>query len=204
MTESPAEKLSPKGYASGRATKLEIIKRASEAFSQQGFHGTSLRSIARSANVDHSTLIHHFGNKTKLLRAVLEWHDGHAMDAQASMPSSAKELAAGMIELARYNQTVPGLVQLHSMLSAEATTEDHPARNYLQLRHKILLDVLGSAVQQQRDAGAVANNGLTAQQCAAMIISTWEGLQVFDTLNPGVIDIPSLLEKVFSDAFGLK
>lgn len=191
------------GYATGRATKTQILERAAQAFSEQGFHGASLRGIARSAGVDHSTLIHHFGNKPKLLRAVLEWHDGHAMTMNTTLLVSAQELADGMVELARYNQTVPGLVQLHSMLSAEAASADHPARDYMRLRHQILIDVLGGAIERQRAAGSLANNGLTPQENATMLISVWDGLQVFDALNPSDIDLPHLLQHALYTALGL-
>ena len=193
----------PGSYVTGRATRREIIARAAEAFSQQGFHGASLRGIARSAGVDHSTLIHHFGNKTKLLRAVLEWHDGHSMAAQPAIPKNPAELADAFVEVARYNQTVPGLVQLHSMLSAEAAAEDHPARDYLKLRHQVLVDLLANTIAAQRTAGALTDDGRTPAQHAILIIATWDGLQLYESLHPGEINVPALLGDTLRGAFGL-
>lgn len=193
----------PGGYATGRATRREIIARAAETFSQQGFHGASLRGIARSAGVDHSTLIHHFGNKTKLLRAVLEWHDGHSMTAQPAVPKDPQELASAFVEVARYNQTVPGLVQLHSMLSAEAAAPDHPARDYLKLRHQVLVDVLAKTITDQRAAGALTDDGRTPTEHAILIIATWDGLQLYESLHPGEIDVPALLGATLREKFGV-
>ena len=67
------------GNARGQRTRIEIIEQAAQAFSESGFHGTSLRSIARSSGIDHSTLKHHFANKEELLAAVLRWRDWHGL-----------------------------------------------------------------------------------------------------------------------------
>lgn len=191
------------GYAKGRATEAEIIQRASEAFAQQGFYGASLRGIARSAGVDHSTLIHHFGTKAKLLLAVVAWHDNQVSGQELEGPLTARKIADALIGRARFNQKFPGLVQLHSQLSVEAISPEHPAHEYMQRRHEILVKLISGVIQTQQDAGAVADTGLSPQIQAAMIISTWDGLQIYDALHPGEIDVPALMQRVFYDAFGI-
>lgn len=216
------------GYASGRTTKSSIVERAAEAFAQSGFHGASMRSIARAAGVDHSTLIHHFGNKTNLLLAVLEWHDMQHLPA--GMPATFNpeeitlnpaELAGMLVAVAERNARAPGLVRLLGMLSAEAASEDHPARAALQARHQALRGVLASAIRTQRenasapvtaDPGSEAPEGkgptaqegdLSPEATAALIIATWDGLQSYDALHPGEIDVPTMLAHVLRPALGL-
>lgn len=194
------------GYVNGRATKHQIVARAAEAFAQQGFHGASVRGIARAAGVDHSTLLHHFGDKTALLLAVLEWQDAQHLPEDLSTLSATptpEAVADGFVATARRNLAAPGLVQLLSVMTAEAGSPDHPARAFLQRRQQIPQRVMAETIRAQRLAGAVDDDGTTPEQAAALLIATWEGLQVYDALNPGVVDVPAALGAVLRRAFGL-
>lgn len=191
------------GYVNGRATKDTIVARAAESFAQQGFHGASMRGIARAAGIDHSTLLHHFGSKTALLLAVLEWHDAQHLPPEMPAHITAETVADGFEATAERNQSAPGLVQLLSVMSAEAGTPDHPARESLQQRHSVLVDVIASTIRRQREAGVAADDGLTPEQSAALIVATWEGLQVYDALHPGELDVPALVGRALRAAFGL-
>ncbi|CAM3467733.1 TetR/AcrR family transcriptional regulator [Isoptericola cucumis] len=193
-----------KEYATGRVTRRAIIAEAAEAFAEKGFHGASLRGIAREAGVDHATLMHHFGNKTALLLAVIEWHD--AQDAATSLPAmdfTVEGVVDAFVGVAERNRATPGLVQLLSTLSAEAGREGHPARAALQQRHQVLVDVFAAIIRLRRDEGAVDDDGLSPEVHAALIVSTWEGLQVYDALHPGDVDVPELLARTLRRELGL-
>lgn len=209
MTAARSTTAHESGYATGRATKRAIVARAAEAFAQRGFHGASLRSIAREAGVDHSTLLHHFGNKTALLMAVIAWHDEQNVPPDAPDLSAIadrltpEEMVEGFVSTARRNAQNPGLVQLLSILTAEAGSPDHPARPALQARHDQLTGIIGAMIRRQRDAGALDDDGLTPAERAALVVATWEGLQVYDALHPGEIDVPALVEREFRAALGV-
>lgn len=217
--------------AMGRATKQSIVASAADAFAQRGFYGTSLRSIAREAGVDHSTLLHHFGNKTALLIAVIEWHDtmGGPLDvpeeitaevvaavleqvlsrsgSSATPPPHVGNVAESIAdmygEIAARNATTPGLVQLLSLLTAEAGAPDHPARETLQRRHDLSVKALASVIHLQRSRVATLEDDLTPEDRAAVVIATWEGLQMYDALHPGQLDVPALVRASLREAFGL-
>lgn len=191
------------GYVNGRATKHAIVARAAESFAQQGFYGASMRAIARAAGVDHSTLLHHFKNKEALLISVLEWQDAQHMPVEMPQEADAETIANGFEAVARRNQDAPGLVRLLSVVSAEAGALEHPARNVLQQRHSVLVDVIASTITRQRAAGAVDADALAAEQRAALVVATWEGLQVYDALHPGELDVPKLVGMTVREAFGI-
>ncbi|MFV0451313.1 MAG: TetR/AcrR family transcriptional regulator [Propioniciclava sp.] len=155
--------------------------------------------------MDHSTLLHHFGTKNALLVAVLGWHDEEQYRRwQVGNPGTVpldldtEDLIAGFVETARRNAEAPGLVRLLSTLSAEAGHDGHPARTFLQHRHELLTRVLTRAIDQARGRGVTSD--LNAADEAALIIGTWEGLQVYDALHPGQIDVPALLERTLQAA----
>ncbi|WP_313279720.1 TetR/AcrR family transcriptional regulator [Timonella senegalensis] len=200
--KSPDDALNS-GYASGRATKKAIVASAAEAFAQKGFYGTSLRGIAAAAGVDHSTLMHHFGNKTNLMLAVIEWHDQQQLKAEFPTSLSAEAIVEGFVHTAERNRNSPGLVQLLTILTAEAGTEDHPAREVLQKRHQRLITLFSWVIKHQRAKLKLPDDDMTPEQRAAMILATWDGLQMFDALHPGVLDVPTMVERTLRDAFGL-
>lgn len=52
------------------STKEKILSAARTLFVEHGFAGTAMGKIAQLAEVNHSLIFHHFGNKEKLWRAV--------------------------------------------------------------------------------------------------------------------------------------
>lgn len=194
----------PKEYATGRETRRAIIAKAAEAFAEKGFHGASLRGIAREAGVDHATLMHHFGNKNALLLAVIDWHD--TQDAATSLPAmdfTVEGVVDAFVGVAERNRTTPGLVQLLSTLTAEAGREGHPARAALQQRHQVLVDIFAALVRLRREEGAVEDDRLSPEAHAALILATWEGLQVYDALHPGDVDVPEMLARTLRRELGI-
>lgn len=190
-------------YQASSHTRREIVERAAEAFGTQGFQGASLRGIAKAAGINHSTLIHHFGNKATLLVEVLKWRDRNAAPANLDLNMTTDSLISALVEVARLNQQMPGITQLFSVMLAEAGDPGHPAREYLQLRHRGHLSMFSQIVEGRRAAGSLAPNGLSPEQEAARIVATWEGLEVFDRLHPGLIDLPTALEVTLRTSFGL-
>lgn len=192
------------GYARGRATKQQIVIAAADAFGQKGFHGASLRAIAREAGVDHSTLLHHFGNKTALLVAVLEWHDAQMLPAEMPEVITPQYVADAFVATAERNKAQPGIVQLLSVMVAEAGHEGHPARESMQGRHDMITWLMSMVIRQARVSGSVTGDPLSPEERAAVIVSMWDGMQIYDALHPGVLDVPAILRRELETAFGLQ
>jgi AcrR family transcriptional regulator len=54
-----------------KPTEQRILEAAGKLFSQQGFHATGMRAIARAAKVSLGTIYHHFKSKEEMLLALL-------------------------------------------------------------------------------------------------------------------------------------
>lgn len=54
----------------GRDTRGAVLSAALDLFAERGFHGTSMREIARAVGVRESALYHHFPNKQELFRVM--------------------------------------------------------------------------------------------------------------------------------------
>ncbi|SDP70703.1 DNA-binding transcriptional regulator, AcrR family [Pedococcus dokdonensis] len=65
--------MSPRGRRPGGAdTRQAIVEAARVDFAEQGYDGTSLRGIARRAEVDPALVHHYFGGKPQLFAAVMD------------------------------------------------------------------------------------------------------------------------------------
>jgi AcrR family transcriptional regulator len=53
----------------------QVVAAGLAVFAASGFHGGSVREIARRAGLSQAGLLHHFPSKEHLLRAVLAWRD---------------------------------------------------------------------------------------------------------------------------------
>ncbi len=116
-----------RGYAKGRAKREEILDQAMAMFGEAGYRGASLRVIANRCGISHPGLLHHFPTKESLLLAVLEHRD--AVDGEwleAGRPTGVDRLRR-LVDLAALNAQRRGIVELFCVLSAEATSADHPA-----------------------------------------------------------------------------
>jgi AcrR family transcriptional regulator len=62
----------------GEQTRLIILQAAHDLFIKQGYHGTSMRQIAKEANIALGGLYNHFNNKEAVFEAVfLAFHPYH-------------------------------------------------------------------------------------------------------------------------------
>lgn len=53
-------------------TKTVIVDSAVENFQSRGYHGTSIRDIARSADMTAASIYHHFSSKQQILQHIME------------------------------------------------------------------------------------------------------------------------------------
>jgi AcrR family transcriptional regulator len=67
----------------GAARREQILDAAVELFAQRGYRGTGLLELADRVGMTHAGILHHFGTKEELLRAVMARRD-EILDRQAS------------------------------------------------------------------------------------------------------------------------
>lgn len=57
----------------GESTKERIFKEAVDLFAAKGFHGTSMRDLAKQTGIKESSIYNHFQGKDSILDAILEY-----------------------------------------------------------------------------------------------------------------------------------
>jgi AcrR family transcriptional regulator len=192
-----AAKRKPRGeYAKSRAKRIAILDAALEVFAQSGYRSGSLREVAARVGMSEAGLLHHFPNKVKLLEGVLDRRDDLALSFIGLDAEDGAERLRGLVELAEYNASIPGVVELYCTLSAEATAPDHPAHGYFVRRYEYTRSMIGGAFQHLADTGRLVA-GVDPARAAVTTISLWDGLQVQWLLDRSVLDMADQLRRYF-------
>lgn len=170
----------------GRARRAEIIETATEAFSRGGFAGASIMEISAAVGLTRAGLLHHFSSKEDLLIAVLQRRE--EIDRGVFVRSMAGAapgigILRGIVNLARRNETVPGLVRLFVVLSAEATDPAHPAHGYFVAHYARIHRGTADALRAVRRHGAL-RDGVDPEAFATRLVALQDGLQLQWLLDP--------------------
>lgn len=80
-----------------KSTKDRIFEAAVELFSTKGFHGTSMRDLAREVGIKESSLYNHFSGKEAILKAILDYQIT-VFQAALPTPEEMEETAAGFTD----------------------------------------------------------------------------------------------------------
>lgn len=179
------------GYAKGDARREHIVEVATEVFGTQGFRAATMLQIAAACGISRTGLLHHFPTKESLLEAVLAHRDSGGPDADLVGAGPRRRLDQ-LVAVVEHNATEPRIVNLFSVLSAEAGDPEHPAHAYFAARYARLRAELGGALRQLQSDGALVP-GTDPDSLAVEIIALMDGLQVQWVLAPDQVDMAAVL-----------
>ncbi|MFJ3959009.1 TetR/AcrR family transcriptional regulator [Arthrobacter sp. NPDC090010] len=159
-------------YAKGEAKREEILRTALEVFASEGYHGTSIREIARRCGLSGPGLLHYFGSRENLLTEVLQARA--AFNSQTFFAGEPDAIEA-LMKLLDHNETVPGLISLYLVLAGDAGAPEHPAATYFASRFPQARELITHAVRAQ---GLRPRAGLNDDEAASILIAVMDGIQV--------------------------
>ena len=168
----------------GRTRREAIVEAAYVAFAAQGYHRASLRQIAEQVGVSAGAIFRHFANKEELLVAVLEhWRretDAHMAPHESDYPDSLGKFRA----LAGFHVQNRGVLELFIMLSAEATSPEHPAHDFIVDRYERIVGYIADGLRRGIRAGTfhIAQDDVEFQ--ARMLVAVLDGLELQWLLDP--------------------
>ncbi len=181
---APRKKQRPREQTAIR--RQEILRAATKVFATKGYHAGTLNDVAELAGMTHAGVLHHFGSKENLLRAVIEYRD--SVDSSEAHAAYKLDFFRHLVATARLNAKRPGIVQTYVVLSAEAVTEGNPGTDYFTGRFTGLRELV---VDQIRTL-APSDDPLTEaefQAAASNVIALMDGLQVQWLLDPESVDL---------------
>jgi AcrR family transcriptional regulator len=175
-----------------RASREKIIQAATELFAQQGFRGAKMADIAKAADLTEPGLLHHFPSKTHLLMEVLKERD--RIDSErmrTTLQRNGNHFLEAGIELVEHNETVPGLVQLFTLLVAEGISQDHPAHAFFTERYQRERERMAVVIARAQQANEVRSD-IPAETLVVLIFAMMDGLQVQWLLEPEQINMSGM------------
>lgn len=181
------------GYAKGDARREHILEVATEIFGTQGYRAATMLQIAAACDISRTGLLHHFPTKESLLEAVLARRDasGHETKEPVADDDPRARLRR-LLAVVEHNATQPRIVNLFSVLSAEAGDPAHPAHDYFAQRYERLRTELQEACRSLATADQLVPDA-DPHALAIELIALMDGLQVQWVLAPEHIDMVAIL-----------
>lgn len=186
-------------YAKTAGVRLRILEACEEAFGETGFYASTMKDIAKRADISHTGLLHHFARKEELLVAVLELRDERSVSFLQSTgaldtTSDPIEVLRAMLKIFIENELRPGIVELHCVLSGEATAADHPAHTYYANRSQALRDFYARTYTALAERGLL-RSAIDVQTLATITISLVNGIQTQWLYHRDSVDIEHTLRQ---------
>ncbi|MFI1484041.1 TetR/AcrR family transcriptional regulator [Streptomyces sp. NPDC020747] len=168
-------------YAKSAEVRRRILEACVDAFGETGFYGATMKDIAKRAEISHTGLLHHFARKEDLLIAVLELRDERGAQflksADAIDPAAHPvEALRGMLAVIVDSELQPGIMELHCVLSGEATSPGHPAHTYFANRYRSVRRFYTEAYTALAERGELRSE-VDPATLAAMTLALINGLQ---------------------------
>ena len=168
-----------------------------DAFAQTGFHGATMKDVARRAGISYTGLLHHFPNKEDLLIAVLEFRgeqSSRLLDEIDGRDAARRPLDAlrGLLEVVADNELRPGLLELHCVIAGEAVSAGHPAHAYYSDRYRKLRAFFTTVFEALAESGELRSATAPAA-LATMTLGLLNGLQAQWLYDRDTVDVAGCL-----------
>ncbi|MER5836535.1 helix-turn-helix domain-containing protein, partial [Streptomyces sp. NPDC002130] len=184
----------------GVERRRAMVDAAIELFSRQGVRGTGVAAIAERAGVTPSALIHHFGSKDGLVRAVLEEADRRALErlsiTEGAQPTLNEAFDWFIRDAEHTAATERDLAALHTTLTAENLDPGSVLHTWFRDRGRALrrhLTSLFARAMADGSARADLNPAVLAAETAAFV----EGVHLLWLLDPEHVDLASVHRSYF-------
>ncbi|MFJ4561743.1 TetR/AcrR family transcriptional regulator [Streptomyces massasporeus] len=184
----------------GVERRRAMVDAAIELFARQGVRGTGVAAIAERAGATPSALIHHFGSKDGLVRAVLEEADRRALQRLSVPPDAEPTLDEAFDWFVRDAEhtaaTERRLAALHTTLTAENLQPGSVLHTWFRDRGRALRSHL-SGLFGRAVADGSARPGLDPALLAAETAAFLEGAHLLWLLDPEQVDLTALHRSYF-------
>ena len=179
----------------GIARRESILEAAVRLFAKRGFRATGIIPLAQEVGLSHVGLLHHFGTKEDLLRAVVARRESE--EEEEARGALAPLGLAGLKELAkRGHQLVanPLHPRLYTVLIAENLDAGDPLHDYFVDRYRRVRASISRSIREGQRGGEIRPD-VDADRIAAEILSFIVGTQIQWLLDPDSIDVNGAYER---------
>jgi AcrR family transcriptional regulator len=196
---NPDQSSTPEGrrgpYAKTAERRRSIVAAAHTVFAAHGYRGGSLQDVADRVGMSQTSLLYYFPSKSELLLAVLNYRDSIDGDG-GSLLDPAEGLVAVVLRQAAYNEKIPGVIELYTVLCAESLTQNHPGREFFVHRFEALRASYTRKFTELQQAGCLRTE-VDPARAAATLVALWDGIQTQWLVEPASVDVVLTLRDYF-------
>lgn len=172
--------------------QLEILNAAEKLFEEKGFDGTSVRDIAKAADVNLAMISYYFGSKDKLLETLFEVRlDSFKIDEDSILDSklSAYESLEKLIHV--FIKTMNGNAGVYKILSVEGGIKQRliNSNSFARIKRNNL-NLVTNVVKKGVDAG-VFNPTISPILVHSTIMGSFIDFQINRRFLQNVLEITS-------------
>ncbi len=184
------------GPTAGPHTVQAILQSAFELFVRQGYHGTSMRQVARAAGISPAAIYNHFASKEALFSALLRDRVPHWALMDALRAAQGSDAAALLLDaLRRMEEVTSGLYPNMRLLFVELL--EFQGRHALDLA-SVLLPEVRSFVERLAalDEGVRRWPPMIVARAILGLFMSYSMTQVFFRQAPGLEAGPEDLQRL--------
>lgn len=179
--------------------RAQIIAAAEELFSRHGYRGTGLAEVAARVGLSLPGVLHHFGSKEGLLRAVIAQRDAESeANGRRLLDLGGSEGLRGLAEAMARNQAKPEIIRLFTVLVAENVEPDAPLHDHFVQRYRTMRLLLSAGLRESQVRGEIRGD-VDVEAKAAEIVAVLDGLQTQWLLDPDEVDLTARVESYLTD-----
>jgi AcrR family transcriptional regulator len=184
-------KIKRRNSEKGNRRREEILTAAMRHFSTDGYQSASFAAIAESVGLTLPGLLHYFPTKVDLLLAILEKRDVETVAFLRHADSDWRKFLLELVEMIKFNTSIPGVVRLFALLNAESLTNNHPGQDWFLRRAEFVKGRVSKALQLGIAAGEICET-VRADAIATELIAIMDGLQMLWLRSPDDFDMVSV------------
>jgi AcrR family transcriptional regulator len=184
QSEGTRRRISTKGASRREA----ILAAAMHRFSREGYQSAAIADVAKDVGLSLPGLLHHFPTKVDLLLAILDKRDLESSTAIDIDQANWRAFLLGLIQIAKYNTSIPEVVRAFAILNAESLTQNHPAKDWFSNRARQLQTNIAAKLEDGILRGEVKRD-VDCPAIAAEVIAMMDGLQMLWLRDPKSFDM---------------
>ncbi|GAA2974339.1 AcrR family transcriptional regulator [Microbacterium terrae] len=162
-------------YAKTARTRERIVDACEVLYAANGFRATTIKDIAELAGITDRGLVHHFPTREDLLIAVLERHEHRSSDAITG--DDPITLLRAVLAQEAALEEAPNLVEMRTVLQAEATDPRHPAHEHYMSNYTEWRGFLAAVFGELRARGEV-DAAMSDAELAGSFMALSDGLHL--------------------------
>ncbi|HEX8048882.1 TetR/AcrR family transcriptional regulator [Rhizobium sp.] len=187
-TEIQSEGKRRRNSAKGASRREAILTAAMHRFSREGYQNAAIADVAKDVGLSLPGLLHHFPTKVDLLLAILDKRDLESSAAIDIGQANWHAFLLGLIQIAKYNTSIPEVVRAFAILNAESLTQNHPAKAWFGNRAQQLQANIAAKLEDGVLRGEVKRD-VDCPAIAAEVIAMMDGLQMLWLRDPTSFDM---------------